>query len=153
MSYAAVIHGAKGIIWYTYGSRKYVPGEKLKKGGYGVNSTPERWKIITALAREFKQLAPVLTSRTPEKQPQIPTVISGPTQDYYGEPSISCLLKKHNGKNYLFAVNAVRKPVSAQFRLPGFNQGKVLFENRSIQVKNGILSENFKPYEVHVYEF
>lgn len=153
MSYAALIHGAKGIIWYTYGKNSYNPEKKIKKGGYGVNSTPERWRIMTSVSREISRLIPILTERTPEQQPATPTVVKGPTQDYYGNPSVTGLLKKHNGKRYLFVVNAVRKPVTAQFFLPGLTSGKTLFDDRVVQVKNGVLTDDFKPYGVHIYEF
>lgn len=150
MSYAAIIHGGQGIIWYTYGKKPY-NGEII--GAFGVNSTPERWKDITEITREFQYLSDVLTSRTPSEQPETPHVLSGPAQDHYGRPSVTCLLKKHNGKYYLFAVNATRKSVKAQFRLPVAKAGKVLFENRSVPVKSGVLTDTFKPFDVHVYEF
>ena len=150
MSYAAVIHGGQGLIWYAYGKKPF-KGEKI--GAFGVNSTPERWQVITDLTKEFQFLSPVLVSRTPKEQPETPQVISGPAQDYYGRPAITCLLKKHNGKNYLLAVNAVRQKVTARFRLPGMKQGKVLFENRQVVAQNGFLTDTFKPYDVHVYEF
>ena len=150
MSYAAIIHGGQGIIWYTYGKKPY-KGEVL--GAYGVNSTPERWKDITEITKEFQYLSDVLTSRTPAEQPETPHVLSGPAQDHYGRPSVTCLLKKHKGKYYLLAVNATRKSVKAQFRLPVAKEGKVLFENRSVAVKAGVLTDTFKPFDVHVYEF
>jgi hypothetical protein len=150
MSYAAIIHGGQGLIWYTYGKKAF-KGEKA--GSYGANSTPERWQIMSDLTKEFQQLTPVLVSRTPENQPPTPLVISGPMQDYYGRPAVSCLLKKYNGKTYLLAVNAAFKNVTVQFALPGMKQGKVLFEKRSVTVKNGVLTDKFAPYDVHVYEF
>ena len=150
MSYAAVIHGGQGLIWYYYGRKKF-NGEKV--GGFGVTSTPERWQVITDLTKEFQFLSPVLVTRTPGEQPETPLVISGPAQDYYGRPSVTCLLKKHNGKNYLLAVNATVQNVTARFRLPGMTQGKVLFENRQVAAQNGFLTDTFKPWDVHVYEF
>ena len=150
MSYAAIIHGGHGLICYFYGRQPF-NGEKV--GAFGITSTPERWQIMSDLTKEFQQLSDVLVSRTPENQPETPQVISGPLQDYYGRPSITCLLKKHNGKNYLLAVNATRKEVTVRFRLPEMKQGKVLFENRSVAAQKGILTDKFKPFDVHVYEF
>ncbi len=150
MSYAAIIHGGQGLIWYTYGKKAF-KGEK--GGSYGANSTPERWQIMSELTKEFQQLTPVLVSRTPDVQPPTPLVVSGPMQDYYGRPAVSCLLKKYKGKSYLIAVNAAFRSVTVQFTLPGMKQGKVLFENRSVTAKNGVLTDKFNPYDVHVYEF
>ena len=110
-------------------------------------------QIMSELTKEFQQLTPVLVSRTPDVQPPTPLVVSGPMQDYYGRPAVSCLLKKYKGKSYLIAVNAAFRSVTVQFTLPGMKQGKVLFENRSVTAKNGVLTDKFNPYDVHVYEF
>ena len=115
-SWAAIIHGAHGITWYTYGGF-----EDRKKGtrNEGITSTPERWQAISALATEIKRLSPVLLERTPREQPAV-TVIEGPALDPLGErPSVTCLLKRKGGKDFLFAVNAAAEPVTARFTLPG----------------------------------
>lgn len=115
MSWASIIHGAHGITWYTYGGFTDV-----KKGKYneGITSTPERWKTISGLATKIKDLSPVLLERTPKDQPRV-EIKSGPAKDPLGEnPSVTALLKRHGGKDYLFAVNASPEPVVADILLP-----------------------------------
>ena len=151
MSYAAIIHGATGIVWYTYGGYYQ---EKYHRTDYGITSTPERWKTITSITQELRDRSPVLVERTPAEQ-ITPEIIEGDKTDVYGHPAVSCLLKKYDGKTYLLMVNSVRKPVKVRFGLKGVrNSGQVMFENRMVQRgKDGSFTDDFAPYAVHVLEF
>ena len=114
-SWAAIIHGANGITWYTYGG---FFSQKTGKYNEGITSTPERWENIKTLATQIKEFAPVLLTRTPLAQPQV-AILEGPALDPMGKnPAVTCLLKQHNGQNYLFAVNACPEPVKARITLP-----------------------------------
>lgn len=131
-SWAAVIHGANGIIWYTYGGFDHKqPG----RNDQGITSTPERWNTISKLAHEFARLSPVLLERTPAEQPAV-EVLSGPARDPLDRgPSVTCLLKRHAGQDWLFAVNAAFEQVRAKVVLPG---GKVV-------------EREFGPFEVFIH--
>ncbi len=124
-SWAAIIHGAHGITWYTYGgffSKKY------GRNNEGVTSTPERWRNISELATKIRDLSPVLLERTPREQPRV-TVVDGPATDPLGsEPSVTALLKRHAGRDYLFAVNACPEPVTAEIAIPGGEVVRHAFE-------------------------
>ena len=111
MTWAAVIHGAHGITWYTYGGFE---NKKTGKKNEGITSTPERWQAISELATSLRQLSPVLVERTPADQPKV-DIVSGPAKDPLGEnPSVTVLMKRHSGKTHLFAVNACPEPVTAK---------------------------------------
>lgn len=114
-TWAAIVHGAHGMTWYTYG------GFDQKKPGcnnQGITSTPERWKTISELATELKKFSPVLIERSPRAQPVV-EILAGPAKDPLDRgPSVTCLLKKHVGKDWLFAVNAAPEPVTAKITLP-----------------------------------
>ena len=138
---AAVIHGAHGVTWYTYGG--FDKNE-------GVTSTPERWRNICDLATRLSELSPVLVERTPP-QPAAPTVLAGPKTDPLGAPSVTCLLKRHGGKSYLLAVNAASEPVSAKLAVPGAETVEVLYENRTCNVEDGRIADDFAPFAVHIY--
>ena len=142
-TFAAVIHGAHGVTWYTYGGF----GENE-----GVTSTPERWLNICDLAKRLSALSPVLVERTPP-QPPAPTVVSGPRVDPLGGPSVTCLLKRHAGWNYLFAVNAADEPVSAELSADGARTVGVFLESRSCAVDGGRFVDGFSPFAVHVYRW
>ena len=116
MTWAAVIHGAHGVTWYTYGG---FTNKKTGKKNEGITSTPERWKAISELATKLRELSPVLVERTPREQPKV-EIVSGPEKDPLGaNPSVTALLKHHDGKDYLFMVNASTEPVKAKVTLPG----------------------------------
>ncbi len=147
MSFLAVIHGAHGITWYTYGGFK---------DNHGIADTPETWNNIAAVATQLNQLSDMLTEPTPP-QLEPPTIGSGPTADSLGHPAISALLKIHQGNAYLLAASSAREPIQASFqldaRLAGKATAKVLFENRTAPLQNGLLTDDFKPYDVHIYQF
>lgn len=148
MSFAALIHGAHGITWYTYGGT--VEPEK-KKFNYGVTSSPEVWGNITTLAAQINGLIPVLIERTPAEQPTV-NILDGPAKDVCGNPSISCLRKNHDGFVYLLTVNAAAAPVRAEFSLPELASGEVLFEDRAVALTDGKLVDSFDAQGVHVYK-
>ncbi|MCR5164695.1 MAG: hypothetical protein K6C40_11815 [Thermoguttaceae bacterium] len=150
MSWASIIHGANGITWYTYGGT--VEPEK-KKFNYGVTTSPERWANISRLATRIRDLSPVLLERT-GAQPAPAKILSGPEKDPLENDSISLLLKVHEGKSYLFTVNSSPEPVKASFTLPNASgAAEVLFEDRSVQVENGTLTDDFAGFAVHIYVF
>ena len=134
MAFAAIIHGATGILWYDYG--------RGNPGNQGITSTPERWEAIAGIATRLKSLSPVLTSRTPSAQPTS------------GCPNVTCLLKRHDGMVYLLAVNSSPDPVSACIRnLPLDKVGEVMWEGRGIVVHGGCLTDGFDGFGVHVYRW
>ena len=63
-------------------------------------------------------------------------------------------MKVHEGKTYLFTVNSSPEPVKASFPLPNVNgAAEVLFEDRSVPVENGTLTDDFAGFAVHIYVF
>ena len=148
MTYAAIVHGATGVTFYTYGG---FYDAKKKRSNDGMTSTPERWKNITTLARQLNALSPVLTARTPAEQPTV-KVVAGQAVDFNGYPSISCLMKEYNGEKYIIAVNSVKAEVKAEFQLGGVVSGTVIDENRQVSFQNGKMSDTFAPYAVHTYK-
>ena len=150
MSFAAIIHGAQGITWYTYGG--FVDPEK-KKFNYGITSSEEVWRTTTNLTQRLSSLCPVLTERTPA-QPPVPMVKSGPKLDVFGNPSVTALLKVKDGVSYLFAVNASNSKVEVSFTSSARGTVDVLWECREIKVGGrGEFSDEFAPLATHVYRW
>jgi len=136
MTYLATNHGAKGLIYYSYFDIRF-------KSYYETH-----WAAIKKIASEIKSLRPVFLST------EMPDV-NGLT---CSNSSIDYKLMKGENTYYLFAVNTIQEnvlAVSFQNNLtckPSIIN--VLFENgRQIPVSNGNFTDNFLPYEVHVYEF
>ena len=142
-TFAAIIHGAHGVTWYTYGG--FDKNE-------GVTSTPERWRNICDLATRLSELSPVLVARTPP-QPAAPEILSGPKTDPLGQPAVTGLLKRHDGRNYLLAVNAAAEPVTAKLSVPGAKAVEVLYENRTCTVEGDHITDTFPPFAVHIYRY
>ena len=142
-TFAAVIHGAHGVTWYTYGG--FDKNE-------GVTTTPERWRNICDLATRLSELSPMLVERTPP-QPPTPLVLSGPKTDPLGAPAVTCLLKRHDGWKYLLAVNAAAEPVSAVLFTEEAKTVEVLYEKRVCAAEGGRITDDFAPFAVHIYRW
>ena len=145
-AFAAIIHGANGITWYTYGTKnpKYE----------AMMSSPEKFAEMAEIATMVKSLSPVLLERTPKCQP-IVNVVSGPAKDAYGNASISVLLKRRCGVSYLMAVNSSARRVEADINIPdvGDKVGDVVGENRKVVLDGDAVNDVFEPLAVHVYKF
>lgn len=132
MTYLALTHGAKGLIYYCYYDFRLLP------------QYPELWKEMKKLAGEIENLFPVLLS---DDSP-VPVVV------HPGHPSIHAKLKQTGDRLYLLAVNSSTESVEAVFDLQRnfAGQADVLFENRKLTREGSILKDAFKPLEAHVYE-
>ena len=147
-SFAAIVHGANGITWYTYGG---FYDKKRKKSNEGVTSTPERWRDICDLAGWLRDLSPALLSG-PCEQPPPAEIVSGSRRDPRGRISVTALLKRHEGKAYLIAVNAANEKARARFRLNDVEGvAEVQREKRNVPCPAGVLVDDFEPFGVHVY--
>ena len=142
MSYLSIIHGAHGITWYTYGGHG---------NNHGVTDNPEVWKNICDLAGEISELQDVLVERT-GPQPPAPVILSGPEKDALGFPSISLLVKEHDGKKWLLAANSANAEVSAQILVAGASRATLPSEKRELACDENGFKDTFGPYGVHVYE-
>ena len=151
MTWAAIIQGAQGMTWYTYGGDPK-PDPKTGILGRDVTSTPESWSTICSLATQISSLADVLTERTPI-QPDLPKVLSGAVRDPYGQPSVTCLLKRHEGRFYLFAVNASPECVVARFSQEGLKGDIDLVDEggRRVKAAGGSFADSFDAFAVHIY--
>ncbi len=139
MSYLSVIHGCRGVLYYTYlsGSKKH-----------GVASDPKQFETLAAVTKELASLKDDLCARDAKEQPAV-AVLSGPAKDLCGFPSVTCLLKDGPSGRLLLAANSTTEPVKARIGVSA-KGADVLFENRSVSAAGGIEDE-FAPGAVHVY--
>ena len=148
MSFAALIHGGNGITWFHYaGKLDRERGQRYS----GAFQSQETWAVMTNLSMRIASLSPVLLERTPP-QPVAPVILSGEKTDYCGRPSVSVLVKNHEGSIYVLAVNASAEKVRARiFATVADGEGEVLWEDRRIKVSGGAFEDEFKGFGVHVY--
>jgi len=132
MTYLALAHGAKGLIYYCYYDLRVLPQYQ------------EMWGWMKTIAGEVKALSPVLLS--PD---DLGTVRYSPSS-----AAIHTRLKRWNKRLYLIAVNAAREPCRVTLevgkKLP--QNVAAVFEDRQIKTNGARLTDDFKPLEVHVYE-
>ncbi len=140
-AYVPLMLGAQGLDWYTFEYGVYVP---------------DMVDSLRQVLAELTQLKPILTSTDPVPGGMSFTILSGPTLSAPAKgvqhPSILMTARSYGGNTYLFAASLVRDPVQVRFTgLPGA-KADVLFENRSLQVREGTLEDTFSDYAVHVYK-
>lgn len=130
-AYLALIHGAKGLMWY---------GGSVTGGLY---LAPEEghWNDLKALATELKQMAPILQS---------PSI--APPTFHPAEAPLSVALKRTPGHLVLIVANRGATAVDVTFALPKLAVAAipVLFENRTVAA-TATLRDHFGPYAVHIY--
>lgn len=133
MTYLALVHGAKGIIYWAHTASKYY-----------IEDYPEHWAAMKGLAGELRDLSPVLLTESAATKPSI-------------EPRnapVDLMVKQHEGQTYVFAVNHEPKTCEVHFNLPGVVSDKpvaVMFENRSVSADKTGWKDSFEPLAVHVY--
>jgi hypothetical protein len=132
MTYLALAHGAKGLVYWCYYNMRVLPQYE------------EMWGWMKAIGEEVKALSPVLLS--PEDL--------GPVSTQPETLALHTKLRRHEGRLYLIAVNAGNEPLDMILdlgrKLPPM--ATVLFENRSVPTQGQTLTDRFEPLAVHVYE-
>lgn len=127
-TYLDMIHGAKGIVYWTY----------------SIAST-DMLKTLKELAGEVRYLTPALLAPDGEQ-----------LVDDAGNSGVHVSVKEFGGKTWLLAANIdgdMRKRV--RISLPGIQgepQALALFENRRMPLRKGAFEDEFAPYGTHAYE-
>ncbi|MFP4057726.1 MAG: sugar-binding protein [Candidatus Brocadiia bacterium] len=132
----ALVHGADGYGFFCHSWA----GKRLKVSGI----EPQMREALAGINAEVHRLAPVLNS---------PAVPDGATVATGGDGGVDVRVARHDGATYVFAVNMVREPAEATIAVRGVGDGQaeVLFEERTVAVRGGRLSDGFAPYAVHRY--
>ena len=136
MSYLAINHGAKGLIYYSYFDIRDDADYKT------------RWKEIKEIASEIDALRSVFLSIDQTNDNDI----------VCDNADIDFKLMREGSSYYLLAVNTKKDTVAAvSFRINLAHKPEVIsvsFEaDRQVAVNNGSFTDGFSPYEVHVYRW
>jgi hypothetical protein len=131
MTYLALAHGAKGLIYWCYYNLRMLPQYN------------EMWNGMKKIGAEVRALEPALLS--PEDL--------GPVACTPATAPIHTRLKRQGGQEFLIAVNAGTAPceVALDLRHPAKAAAEVLFEQRQVKLEGALLRDRFQPLEVHVY--
>lgn len=125
-AYMALVHGAEGLIFFSF-------EDSFNK--------PERWSKLRDLSLELKELAPIILSPDSKREVKV------------DNERIHFLGKEYKGKFYLISVNGSGgEQKGVKFSLPLRGKARVLFEGREVEIKGGVLVDDFAGYQRHVYE-
>ena len=106
----------------------------------------EMLAAVTALNHQIVELAPVLNS------PPIPDAAGVRSEN--ADVSIALMVKQREGATYLFAVGMRDGTTTAPFTIEGIKEERkieVLGENRTRIAKDGVFTDRFGPWDVHLY--
>ena len=129
MTYQSVINGATGIQYFVR---------------HGLNSFPKSvsaWGECGKMAIEIAELTPWLLSEEQANQ----------VQSFSKNIIVSS--KLHNGQLVVLAVNKINEPQRIDIAISGIgnSRAKVIFENRTITVNSGIISDQLPSFGSQVY--
>jgi len=134
MAYNAIVHGANGIIYW------------------GINYTPQPSAFMDNLnkvTKELSEMHDILSAQTIELN------IKKEYHElmYSVDTGVEFITKEINGEAYLISVNSDKNPVKVTYTgLDKYKSVKVLKENRSIEINQGQFTENYKPFDVHIFK-
>ena len=172
--YAALIHGATGIIyfcWDTYVCRDgHVIGMSpdpqvayLEAGPNKPKAAPARpmqlaqskalWMAATQINQEIRELTPSLLSPTIGGDVKYSVKVEGSSPS---EAPVRCLLKPHPDGGYvLLTVNVDDSVLNVTYEFPGgLTSAEPRFENRpAFEIVEGqtTFADLYEPFDVHVY--
>jgi hypothetical protein len=132
-TYLALMNNVNGIIYHN------------GHGGVPLSRT-RFWSVFNELSHEVEILYPIIMFGKKNKSKLAQSKDS----------ALSYIVRQQKSVNYVIAVNNSAETVSGNFTLPAeLHNGtaKVLFEDRVIKIKNNKITDEFTPYEPHVYVF
>jgi hypothetical protein len=134
MAYNAIVHGANGIlIW-------------------GTNYTPQPsvfMENLYSVTRELGEMQEILASKSTGNTVDLEYHELG----YSVDSGIEFITKEVNGSTYLISVNSDKNPVKVTFSgLNKYKTTKVLKEDRTDVISNGRFTDDFIPFDVHIYK-
>jgi len=129
MTWQSVINGATGIQYFVRQGLNYFP------------KSTAAWGECGRMAMEIAELTPWLLS-----DEDAPAAFSL-------SENIIVSSKLHDDQLVIMAVNKINKPVNATIRInvSGDKKARLIFENRSINLSGGIISDQLAPFGSQVY--
>jgi hypothetical protein len=129
MTWQAIIKGATGIQYFVRQGLNYFP------------KSAATWGECGRLAMEIAELTPWLLSDEETL----------PVESYSKNIIVSSRI--YDGQLIVMAVNKINEPVTATIHISGVynNNARVIFENRSVPVFSGAITDQIAPFGSQVY--
>ena len=135
----AIIHGATGITYFAHKTYPVFIETALLQDPYMLAAVKEINFQITSIA-------PVINS------PTLKTFATKSSSN--ASVPVDIMSKYYNGSNYIFAVPMLTGSTTVTFSTTNTvaTSVEVIGENRSIPIVNGVFSDDFSDYQVHLYK-
>lgn len=129
MTYQSVAHGARGFLFYTWGSFYNYPALSIG---------------MPFLAREARDLKSAILAPLRAESPQISAAEPKLVDAAYRVTSVG---------RYLFVVNNATAPQHVKVTLPQLGDGPyaVVSEGRTVSARGGVIEDDFAVYGAHIY--
>jgi hypothetical protein len=135
----SIVHGSQGIIYFVH---EWEP----EFNEAALLSDPAMLQAVTRINRRLGALATVLNG--PTVQDRLAVTSERP------DVPVAVMMKQHEGAIYVFAVCMREASTRAEFSirgLTGAHRVVVLDEDRTLESRDGVFSDDFKPWDVHLY--
>ncbi len=133
----ALIHGANGFGYFCH---SFVPPQD----DAALLHDARMLQAVKAINTQVTSLAPVLNSTTTGGFASVISSNSTVPVDF--------MTKNLNGTDYLFAVGMRCGFTTATFKVKSGKTVEVIDEDRTIDISDGVFTDEFSPYEVHLYK-
>ncbi len=149
--YSCIAAGARGIVIFSYWHKRDLPvlqktWEAYAKAGSEINGEEGLGDVI--LWGEDLPKPTVAIAKGPQQ-----TAPFAPYGHAYEVryPSVNVLAKRYEEQTYLIAVNSSERAVTAEIAGLEGTEAAVLFEDRTVEIVDGKLVDEFGWLGVHVY--
>jgi len=133
MTYLAIVHGAQGILYYSYFDLLHSSGIKE------IGQFEERWGQICRIVKEIEELTPVLLEGKDLKID-------------FSTTAVHYRVLQFDSKLYLIAVNpSTKESVNFNVTLGRMDKVKCLFDDSIIEAKENKFDDLLKPLSAKVY--
>jgi hypothetical protein len=135
----SLVSGSRGLIYFVH---EFKP----RFNEAALLSDPEMLAAVTEINQQIRTLAPVLNSPTITNA----ITVASSTPD----TPIATMTKRKDGFTYVFTVNLRDHPTRGTFALSETGSTRaieVLYSGRRIKMEAGRFSDDFGPYQVHLF--
>ncbi len=145
-NFLAIIHGAKGLFWFSYSGMNPQVRKSLK-------ASLDKIKVIAPLAAQPlpPQEIKYLQAAAPEAQWREAAFM--PEREEFPDVQVRLVCDPEDGAPVLLAANSRYYPVHATFSMAGMAGREVqrLFDDVALPVRNGGFAEELEPFAVRAY--
>ncbi len=145
------------ILYPSYAESRFMAFQALIKGANGIvywgsGYTPQPSDFWTNLKRVTREVAD-LSGPLAERRTDLKLTVDYHEMGHSVDDGVQFLAKAYGEKLYLFTCNADRYRCKATLAgLDGWKTCKVVNEDRVVSIEKGAITDDWKRFDVHIYE-